>query len=112
MIAYCGINCADCIGYKATQSGSKEKIVEAAKTWSAMFKADIKPEHVICDGCKANGRMSFHCSTLCEIRKCAIEKKHETCAKCDQYPCKNLSGIIDSCPDARKTLEDIRNNRE
>lgn len=108
MIAYCGIDCSKCIGYIATQSGSKEKIAEAARTWSAEFKADIKPEHVICDGCKANARMSFHCSTLCAIRKCAVKKNLSTCAECGEFPCKDISALLEAAPDAKKTMEKLR----
>ena len=111
MIAYCGINCESCIAYIATKSGSREKIEEAARTWSAEFKADIKPEHVICDGCKSGGRLSFHCNTLCEIRKCAIKKNLSNCIECETYCCKNLSDLLNVAPDAKKTMAQLRKNR-
>lgn len=111
MIAYCGLDCSKCISFIATQSGSQEKIEECAKKWSVQYKKELKPEHVICDGCKASGRKSYYCGNLCEINKCAINKKVDTCAECRSYPCPKLSPVLDNAPEAKANLEQIRKNK-
>lgn len=48
------------------------------------------PDHAYpktCDGCQSTGdKLSFYCSSMCSIRKCALEKGVLTCAHCDDYP--------------------------
>lgn len=105
MIAYCGLDCSKCIGYLATQSGNKEQIAEVAGTWSKQFHADIKPEHVICDGCKSEKRKPFHCTNLCKIRKCCIEKKYNSCIECHDYACNDLEFILNNAPEAKENLK-------
>lgn len=108
MIAYCGLDCSKCEGYIATQTNDDAKRAEAAKDWSARYNADIKPEHINCDGCKANGRKVFYCENMCEIRKCCREKSLQNCAACDAYACDKLKQFIDLAPEAKKALENLR----
>lgn len=108
MIAYCGLDCAKCDGYLATQSGNKKEMEDVAKKWSVQFEADVKPEHILCDGCKAQGRKSYYCGSLCEIRKCASDKKFDTCIECVDYACAKLNMVLDHAPDAKSNLEKLK----
>lgn len=108
MIAYCGIDCSKCDGYLATQSGDEKKIQAVADLWSSRHNADVKPEHVICDGCKAGGRKSFHCENSCTIRQCCLKKKIMGCMECEDFPCEDETFILDNVPDARENLEKIK----
>ncbi len=108
MIAYCGLDCSKCIGYVATQSNSKKQIAEVAKIWSIQFHADVKPEHVICDGCKTEKRKSFHCAHLCKICKCCIEKKYNSCIECTDFACNDLKFVLDNAPETRENLEKLK----
>jgi hypothetical protein len=108
MIAYCGLDCSKCIGYLATQANDARQIADVAGKWSKQFHADIKPEHVICDGCKADKRKSFHCANLCEIRKCCAGKKYETCVECGKFPCSDVKFVIDNSPEAKANLDKLR----
>ncbi len=45
-----------------------------------------------CDGCRSGGTVVNHCNS-CKIRSCAIEKELETCADCDELPCKLIKNI-------------------
>jgi hypothetical protein len=108
MIAYCGLDCSKCDGYIAAQSGDEKQIAEVAKKWAKIHNADVKPEHVTCDGCKSGKRMSFHCSTLCKVRKCAVQKKHDYCIECADYACGHLKVILDLAPEAKENLERMR----
>ncbi len=105
MIAYCGLDCSKCEGYLAAQSGDAQAIAEVAEKWSRQFHADVKPEHVVCDGCKADGRQSFHCANTCEIRKCAVARGVGTCADCADFPCKPLEAVLNFAPEAKENLQ-------
>ncbi|MDD5504585.1 MAG: DUF3795 domain-containing protein [Candidatus Omnitrophica bacterium] len=108
MIAYCGLDCSKCIGFLATQSCDAGKIAEAAKAWSVQFKADVKPEHVLCDGCKEGGRKSYYCGNLCKITKCCRAKKIETCAECKDYSCADLNFVLEHSVEAKNNLEQLK----
>ena len=108
MIAYCGLDCSKCEGYLATQANDEKQIAEVAEKWSKQFQADIKSEHVICDGCKEEKRKSFHCADLCKIRKCCIEKEYASCIECDDFACNDLKFILDNAPEAKENLEKLK----
>ena len=107
MIAYCGIDCAQCEGYLATQANDQKQIAAVAQKWSVQFKANVLPEHVLCDGCKATGRKSYHCAHLCEIKKCCVSKKIQSCIVCDDFPCEHESFIINNVPNAKENLQSV-----
>jgi hypothetical protein len=105
MIAYCGLNCSKCEGYLATKSNDNKKLTEVAEKWSKQFHAEVKPEHVICDGCKPGERKSFHCSNMCKIRKCCLEKEYDSCIECNDFACEDLQFVLNHAPEARQNLE-------
>ena len=111
MIAFCGLTCSECRAYLATKDDSDEERREVATLWSNLFKTDIKPEEINCDGCLAEGgRLFSHCY-VCKVRRCGQEKQIENCAYCNDYPCKKVCFIIDGVPEARETLARIRGLR-
>ena len=59
MIAYCGIDCSECESYNATQSGDKEALKRVAKKLTENYCVEVKPEYVICDGCRTVKRKSY-----------------------------------------------------
>jgi ribosomal protein S18 acetylase RimI-like enzyme len=111
MMAYCGLDCSKCIGFLATQSGDAKEIAEVAQKWSIQFNADVKPEHVLCDGCKAAGRKSYYCGNLCKIAKCCSGKKMSTCAECGDYACEDLSFVLEHSLEAKENLGQLRKNK-
>ncbi len=108
IIAKCGLTCSECPAYIATQKNDDALRAETAKKWSEMFKADIKPTDINCDGCQSESPRLFSYCAVCEIRKCAREKKVETCADCPEYSCKKLDEFLAQVPEARKMLEELR----
>jgi len=108
MIAYCGLVCTECPAYIATQKDDREALERVAAQWSQEFNASIAPEDCTCNGClDFEGRLSSYCHE-CKIRACAIERKVQNCAHCDDYACEKLEGFFGFAPEARVTLEEIR----
>jgi len=107
LIGSCGLDCAKCEGYIATQAGDDDQRAKVAREWSARYSADIKPEQVNCDGCRAEGRKFSHCN-VCEVRLCGIDKGVENCAGCAEYPCAQLGEFFQAAPEARAALEALR----
>lgn len=108
MIAYCGINCLKCKNYLATQSGNPEDLANAAARLSELYKAEVRPEHVICDGCRIDKRHSYFCSTSCKMRKCCIDKNFYSCIECTEFPCSELQSELDHNPEAVENLEKLK----
>ncbi len=111
MIAYCGIDCSRCKSFIATQSGNNEKLVQAAAELSKVYCAEVKPEYVICDGCRQGKRHSYYCSNMCKMKKCCIENKFNSCIECHDYPCKELQFELNNNPDAKDNLEKMKADR-
>lgn len=108
MMAYCGLTCTECPAYLATQSNDDQKRKEVAEMWSREFKADIKPDHINCDGCLSESKRLFAHCTVCEIRKCSRERGFENCGHCGDFACEKVSFVINAVPEAKAALEEIR----
>jgi hypothetical protein len=108
IIAYCGLNCAECLAYKATQKEDEEEIKRIAKEWSG-DDMSFKPEDIYCDGCNSESRIFSWCN-VCDIRKCCREKQYENCAYCEEYICDNLKNCFEKSPSAKRNLDEIRKN--
>jgi len=108
MIAFCGIDCAECPTFLATWEDNDEKRKKVAEQWSKEYKAQFKPEDINCDGClQDKGRLFSHC-TVCEIRICGREKKLANCAYCTEYPCQKLNNFFTMVPQGKVTLDEIK----
>lgn len=108
MIAYCGIDCSKCDSYLATRSGSDEELARVAEKLSKRYRAEVKPEYVICDGCKTGKRHSYYCTNSCKMRSCCVEKGYDFCFECADFPCKELQFELDHNPEAKGNLEKRR----
>ena len=104
LIGSCGLDCAKCGAYLATQADDDAQRAEVAQEWSARYGTDIKPEQINCDGCRAEGSKFSYCN-VCELRKCGIDKGVENCARCAEYPCAQLEEFFQVAPEARAALE-------
>ena len=108
MISCCGLACADCPAHIATKNDDQSLREKTAKEWSAP-NYEVPPEEVICDGCRAGGRLFSHWSETCTVRLCVNERSLENCAYCDDYLCDKLEHVLGMMgASARKTLENIR----
>ena len=108
IIAICGIVCSECSGFLATQQDNNDERKRIAELWSRQYNATIKPEDINCDGCTSNGKRLFGYCNVCEIRRCGNEKNVVNCAFCDQYTCDKLTKFFTMSPEAKKSLEYIR----
>ena len=107
MIAYCGVECTKCMAFIATKENNDELRRKQAEEWSKKFNQTITPESINCDGCLSTGRHVSYCS-MCDIKKCCIEKKIENCAFCDDYACEKLEKVLSMEPSCRERLDNIR----
>lgn len=110
MIAVCGLDCAKCEAYLATQANDEAAKERVAAKWRKEYDAPhIDVAYVTCDGCLAfDGRLGGHCIE-CEIRACGVERGLPNCAHCPEYDsCKKLAGFFEFVPQVRATLDEIR----
>jgi hypothetical protein len=108
MLSACGLDCASCESYLATQADDADKIAEIASQWSQQYGAEIKPEHVWCDGCVPGGERACAHVVECKIRACVIERGFENCAPCADYACDLLAGVFENAPEAKERLDALR----
>jgi hypothetical protein len=109
LIAVCGLDCAACEAYKATQANDEAAKEKVAAKWRTEYNSpDITAKTVTCDGCLAtSGRLCGHCLE-CEPRLCAVGKGFANCALCPEYGCEKISGLLKYMPDAKARLDGIR----
>lgn len=105
-IGYCGIDCERCDVYLATKNGDEELRKKTAELWSKLNGTAILPEYLYCMGCRTAGVKTYYCSDMCKIRKCAAEKRHETCAECAAlHGCETVKPILEHDENAKKNLQ-------
>ena len=105
-IAVCGLDCEKCDAYIATKNNDQSLREKTAKLWSELNHASILPEHINCEGCRMNGAKTLFCSSMCEIRKCAVAKGIETCGYCPEKDiCPKVNAIWQNNPQARENLQ-------
>lgn len=112
LMACCGIDCAVCPAYIATQKNDKKGLAKTAAKWSKLYKVDTKPEDVICDGCATPSPRKTIFIKECKIRICCLDKNVENCACCEEYICKKLEEFFKEAPTAKKGLEKIRASKK
>lgn len=105
MIGFCGLDCEKCDAYIATISDDQALRIKTAKLWSELNHAPILPEHINCEGCRMDGAKTVFCSSLCDIRRCALKKDVPTCGDCpDLGTCPKVEMILSVNPDAVENL--------
>ena len=108
-IGCCGIDCFRCDAYLATANDDDALREKTAKLWSELNQTEILPEQINCQGCRFEGKKTFFCDQLCEIRKCAVKHEKDTCASCAKMSeCGVLSKIIANNPEAKRNLDEIK----
>jgi len=113
-IACCGLDCAKCMVYIATQENDDEKRRETAILWNKNLNLNLMPEEINCNGCLIDGCLTERVGGdhTCPIRKCVREKEFINCAYCGDYICGTLEQYFKMFPETasycRETLNGIR----
>ncbi len=110
ILAPCGIDCAICPAYHATQESDHDELAKIAEKW-ASDDTSYEAEDLICDGCYGE-RISKDCGA-CWIKNCVRDRGLENCAHCKEYPCESLehdwgTWHILSSVEAKARLDRIR----
>ena len=106
LIAICGLDCEKCDAYIATKNNDQALREKTAKLWAELNNAPILPEQINCEGCRMDGAKTIFCSSLCEIRKCAVAKGFKTCGECPEKDiCPKVGAIWQNNPQAKKNLD-------
>ena len=104
MIAYCGLDCAECGAYKATQNNDQALREKVAAEWTVAHNFNFTPDMINCTSCKGDGIKIMHCQE-CEMRKCASGKGVVNCGACDEFKtCKTINDFIAAVPDVADNL--------
>lgn len=104
-IAYCGLDCEKCDAYLATLHDDQALRTKTAKLWAELNHAPILPEHINCQGCRADGVKTVFCERLCGVRQCALQRGVATCGDCPEMEnCQTVGAIFANEPEARKNL--------
>ena len=107
MIAYCGLDCTKCPAYIATQVDDDKMRADCAQFFNQKYKMGVKPENVNCDGCSSESRVLYFCKA-CNVRKCAREKKLDSCALCSGFICSKLEELMHMDKNIKKTVEALK----
>ncbi|MCK4247913.1 MAG: DUF3795 domain-containing protein [Thermoplasmatales archaeon] len=108
IVAFCGLLCNECPAFIAKRTNDDEARKKAVDAWSSE-DFPLKIGDINCDGCIGGKELFKHC-TMCDVRKCGLEKGIKNCAYCAEYPCKKLEelwGFLQSSQ-ARDMLNEIR----
>ncbi|MDR0300973.1 MAG: DUF3795 domain-containing protein [Treponema sp.] len=98
LIAYCGLDCAECGAYKALKNNDQALREKTATEWTKVHNFNFTPDMINCTSCKGNGVQVGHCSE-CEIRKCASGKNIVNCGACVSFKtCKIINDFIAQVP--------------
>ncbi len=105
-IAYCGLDCETCDARIATVNNDNAQREKVAKHWSELNGMEITPEMINCVGCRIDGVKTPYCASLCPIRRCALERRVETCGDCGETEtCEKLGAIVRNNAEAFHNLE-------
>jgi hypothetical protein len=107
-IACCGLNCGHCPLYTATQNRDLELKREIAEQWTKNSGEVFRPEDISCGGCQGVTGILARSAATCPIRPCARKRAVANCAHCSEYACDKLKTFQEHAPDAKNTLEMIR----
>ena len=120
LAAYCGIYCGACDIHqeRISKAGNELKKVLDAMEFESFanqvpglqnYDTFYKTLNTLitffgqCAGCQKGGG-----PPECQIRTCCQEKKYQTCAECDSYPCEKVKYIVDSYQPSQANIKEIR----
>lgn len=89
MTAPCGLDCFNCVMYKASQDDSLRESIAP--------KMALAPDEAQCPGCRVvEGKITFlGMSGPCKVYRCIQDKGFDLCCDCEDFPCDNLHPYAD-----------------
>ncbi len=108
MYAYCGLNCATCQAYIATQANDREAQEKLLAQWRVEYQSpEMDLQAVTCDGCTTTLRLGGYCSQ-CAVRACGVAHGVVNCAHCAEFEgCEKLEQFYQVAPQVRTTLTNL-----
>ena len=103
VVALCGYRCDLCPAYDENIK-NKDNRQEISEGWKRYFEFEIPSEEIGCVGYISEGK---HADVNCPIRPCALEKKVENYAHCDNFLCEKLQSRVEFI---ERLLEKCANN--
>ena len=104
MIAYCGLDCAECGAYLAYKNNDQALREKTAAEWTKAHNFNFTPDMINCVSCKGKGVQVGHCAE-CEMRKCASGKGVVNCGACADFKsCKTINDFLAMVPAAKDNL--------
>src|SRR5512137_1787119 len=99
LIAVCGLDCASCGGYKATQANDDAMKEQVAAQWRVEYgNPKVDAAYVTCDGCLSTGRLGGHCME-CSVRICGVGRGVANCGLCGEYDrCATIADFVGYAP--------------
>lgn len=106
LIAYCGLDCEKCDARIAALNDDNDLREKTAKLWSELNGVTITTDMINCMGCRVDGVKTPFCSSLCQIRKCALGKGAGTCGEClDMEQCQIVGMVLSNNSEAMENLK-------
>ena len=104
IIAYCGLDCAECNAFKAMKNNDQALREKTAAEWTKEYGFNFTPNMINCSSCKSDGVHVGHCSE-CKMRACASGKGVANCGKCNEFKtCKTINDFIVKVPFVKNNL--------
>jgi len=112
MFAYCGLVCPECPAWLGTQRNDRALLEKTAAKWSTP-DCQVRPEDLICDGCRTAGKRLAGFCYGCQVRLCGEKRGVQNCGHCDRFPCPTLEQHWQfmSVKEARVRLSEISRKR-
>lgn len=100
-LAYCGLYCGACPLFLATEAGTLDQLTGHR----------AGPEGLRCHGCRTD-LVSMYCLN-CSLKKCARGQGLESCADCQDFPCRALRAFDgDELPHHHGVIEALRSCKQ
>jgi hypothetical protein len=89
----CGVVCSECGAHVAGLSEDRAVQERVANAWRTIYKLDVAPEDLMCNGCLSmEGPVLAACKD-CWVRQCVLSKGIAHCGLCEQFPCAELERV-------------------
>jgi hypothetical protein len=109
-ISVCGLNCARC-DIRQAGLGDERFRDEILEWFREELDTAVEPDKIRCGGCR--GPPESHWSPDCKMMSCAMDRRHNYCFECGEFPCEKLEEFSrDGMAHHERTVENLNRMRE